>query len=240
MKHFSLALSFLTTLPIKGTEKYRPEDLGNAVGWFPAVGALIGGLLMIAAWLIQRWFPALVSAAIITALWILLTGGLHLDGLADCCDGLLVSASSKRRLEILRDPRVGAFGAIGIGLFLILKTSALAALPDLRALLLAPVIGRWILAIGALQPSARKDGLGAAFKVGLTRSGLAFAAAITALIAGLCGWRGLLAFLMAHLIGWGVFSLARRRIGGMTGDVLGASCELCELIVLLSFVLKVG
>ena len=245
MKHLRLALSFLTTLPVRA-EASGPAELGRAAAWFPFVGLVLGALLSIAHFLLSQTFAPLLAAA----LWAALTGGLHLDGLADCCDGLLASVAPERRLEIMRDPRTGAFGVIGLVLFLVLKILAVAyllplsstrILPGLIApFTLATVLARWLILIVARQPSARPGGLGADFALGLTPLTLALAALIPlALIVGLMfnfdGWRIIRAVLFAHLIAFAVIAFARARLGGVTGDVLGLTVELAELTVLLTF-----
>src|SRR5712692_4570066 len=123
-----LALGFLTIVPLR-IGATQPGDLGRAAGWFPVVGLLLGVVLSAAQWLLQQLYPPALAGGLVVALWALLTGGLHLDGLADCGDGLLVAATPERRLEMMRDPRLGAFGGLVLILFLILKVTAAAALP---------------------------------------------------------------------------------------------------------------
>ncbi len=273
MKHLRLAFSFLTTLPVRA-ETGQPsdpsarfasgQDLGRAAAWFPFVGLMLGAMLSIAYFLLSQTFPPLLAAALTVALWAALTGGLHLDGLADCCDGLLASVTPDRRIEIMRDPRTGAFGVIGLILFLALKMLAVAYLlppfypPFPLSLLpnivvpvtLAAVLARWLILVVARQPSARPGGLGADFALGLTPPTLTLAALLPlALIAGLAillfgnwgltfsfgGWRIIRAVLFAHLTAFAVIAFARARLGGVTGDVLGLTVELAELTVLLTF-----
>src|SRR5216684_378067 len=105
---FRLALGFLTIWPVR-VGATKPGDLGRAAGWFPLVGLLLGLVLSGAQWLLLRLFPPPLVGGLVVALWAALTGGLHLDGLADCGDGLWVSASPERRLEIMHDARIGAF-----------------------------------------------------------------------------------------------------------------------------------
>src|SRR5690606_5310276 len=118
---------------------------------------------------LRAFFPDMLRGVLVVALWAVLTGGLHLDGLADCCDALPAAVSRERRLEILRDPRIGAFGATGPFLFLLLKSSTIAALVSpVPALILAPAWARWLLLLAARQPAARPGGMGAAFAMSLT------------------------------------------------------------------------
>lgn len=232
------ALTFLTTLPIPLRRMDKPDSLGRAAPWFSLVGALLGGLLWLAFAGLGWLFPQTIVAALVTALWALITGGLHLDGLADCCDGLLAAAVPERRLEIMRDPRLGTFGGVGLALFLLLKFLAVLSLPpDLRlaGLVLAPALARWLLLPAALQPQARPGGLGAAFAGQLSRWGLLVGALTPAALATLFGLHAWLAAAMGCLAALAAVALARRRLGGVTGDVFGLVVELSELAVLLGF-----
>src|SRR5690606_23854022 len=103
------AVAFLTTLPAPRVP-FSPDGLGRAAVWFPAVGLLIGLVLCLVAWVAHYLFDPWLAGALVVAAWAALTGALHLDGLADCCDGLFAPVPPERRLEILRDPRVGGFG----------------------------------------------------------------------------------------------------------------------------------
>jgi len=236
MRGIWTAFSFLTILPVRKPGEQSPDNLGRAGVWFPLVGIVIGILLAAANWLLLGRVPDLLRAALLLALWVLLTGGLHLDGLADCLDGLLISASRERRLEILRDPAAGAFALIGVAVFLILKTAALETISIPPALLFAPVAGRSVMLLGMFYPSARKGGLGDLFRSDLTPLRIGAASIFPLLIAGLLQWTGVAALALAVLTSVLVFEFARARIGGVTGDVLGAACELTELVVLIFFV----
>jgi adenosylcobinamide-GDP ribazoletransferase len=230
---FWSAVTFLTTLPAPSAA-LPPEGLGRAAVWFPAVGVVIGVLLWGVRWLGDQLFDPWLAGALVVTAWAVLTGGLHLDGLADCCDGLLAPVGRERRLEILRDPRLGSFGALGLGLFLLLKTLATAHAAH-AALLIAPAWARWALLVAARQPQARPGGMGASFAAGMTPGVLAAAALLPLLLGGLAPLRGLVALLVAGGAIWGALRLARARIGGVTGDVYGLVVELCELAVLLVF-----
>jgi len=249
MNDLLLAIGFLTVFPVQ-TPAPQPGDLGRAGVWFPTVGLILGVILATAHFLLSQLFSPLLTAALVVALWAMLTGGLHLDGLADCCDGLFAAVSPERRLEIMRDPRLGAFGGLGLTLFLILKILALASLQPLStfhlplsssfllpycSLLLAPSFARWLILLVARQPSARPGGLGTDFALGLTPRVFLLAALIPLALILLGGWRALIAAALAHLVAFVVIRLARARLGGITGDVLGLTVELSELAVLLAF-----
>lgn len=230
----ALAFSFLTVLPAPQTP-YQPGALGRAGRWFPAVGLVIGGLLAGSHWLLAHLFPPLLAAGLTVTLWAALTGGLHLDGLADCCDGLLAAATRERRLDIMRDPRTGAFAVIGLALFLLLKVSTLAALPTATApLLLAPTWARWLLLWVARQPLARPSGLGADFAAGLSSRSQGWALILPlAVLFGFPTSHAFLSVVAAAGVTWFVIRVVHSRLGGVTGDVYGLVVELSELAILL-------
>jgi adenosylcobinamide-GDP ribazoletransferase len=235
-----LAIGFLTAVPVQ-TDAPHADTLGRAARWFPFVGFCLGGMVASAHWGLMQVFPPLVAAALTVTLWAALTGGLHLDGLADCCDGLLAATTRERRLEILRDPRLGAFGVAGLTLFLIAKVAAVSALPvaALLPFVAAATFARWLIVLAARQPLARPSGLAAEFAAGQTRTTLGLAALLPVALLGLGvfgSWRLLLAAALAHLIALGLIGLARARLGGVTGDVFGLIVELSELAALLAFV----
>lgn len=246
-----LALGFLTVLPARA-DSFQPGDLGRAAAWFPIIGFGLGAILAAAHFFFNQLFSPLLAAALTVALWAAITGGLHLDGLADCCDGLLASATRERRLEIMRDPRLGAFGAVGLFLFLALKILAVASLSNPPAIpfavrwlppldlpllpfTLAAVIGRWLILLVARQPPARPGGMGADFALGLTPVTIIVAALTPLALVVVGGARAFAAAALAHLVALGIVALARNRIGGVTGDVLGLTVEVAELVVLLVF-----
>ena len=239
MKRFFTALGFLTTIPSPYHDPSGIEELGKAAVWFPLVGALIGELVALIYLGLSRFFPITVSAVVSVAAWVYLTGGLHLDGLADSLDGLLNSSSPERRLEIMKDPRLGAFGALGLILVIIFKISILTALPvyfTLVAIPLAASTARGLLLWGARQPMARPGGLGAAFRPELGWMGWMISAVVPLGLAVLCGWRGLAALVIGGLCAAGIIRLARIRLGGLTGDVFGLIVESVEAVILLVLV----
>ena len=139
----------------------NPAIVGAAAGWYPFVGLAIGVSVALANTLLHLFFPSLITAALTLTLWVILTGGLHLDGLADCCDGLLHASNPEKRLEIMKDSRMGAFAGIGLTLTLLLKFSALASLLTDKAvpvILLAASLGRWFIIVAGFQPLARPGG----------------------------------------------------------------------------------
>jgi adenosylcobinamide-GDP ribazoletransferase len=206
------------------------------------VGVVIGGLTWLAWKGAMLLFPPLVAGVITLVVWVALTGGLHLDGLADCCDGLLASTSVERRLEIMKDPHVGAFGMIGLILVLLLKAAALTSFTSLASvssfgILLVASLARWCILPAGLLPLARPSGMGADFASGFRRSFLLWGAIIPLAITLLLGTRGVLSALTGVVAAVLILWFAKSRIGGVTGDVFGMLVEVVEIVVLLVFLI---
>jgi adenosylcobinamide-GDP ribazoletransferase len=229
------ALGFLTVLPLGGP---GPDArLGRL--WFPAVGAFLGLLAGTVFWSLERVLGAPLAAVGAVAALAVLTGGLHLDGLADAADGLLGGSTPERRLEIMHDSRVGAFGVLSLVLLLLAEVAALARLDGVRgvvALVVAGALSRWALqGLVVLLPYVRSSGLGTAVTGG-RRVGVLAAGSAQAALAVLLDWRrGLLAAGLAVSAAALVALIARRRVGGATGDVYGAATELAQLAALVAF-----
>lgn len=237
MKYLSIAFNLLTTLPVRAPADWREGDSGRAAGWYPFVGLALGALIATAYALLGLYFSPLITGALALTLWVALTGGLHLDGLADCCDGLFHASDPKRRLEIMKDSRMGAFGGIGLTLALILKVSALASLPTEKAvpvILLAATLGRWFIPLAGFQPLARAGGMGADFALGLKKSSLFWGGLIPLALAIFLGVQGILALGLTYLGVFFILKFARARIGGVTGDVFGLIVEVAEIITLVT------
>lgn len=234
---FALAWRLLTIIPLPFLPENFNHPAGRAAAYYPLVGLILGGLLAGAGQLFFFWFPSTLAAALLLVLWAALTGLLHLDGFIDSCDGLLPPRDPARRLEIMKDSRIGAFGAVGVVLLLLLKFNALAILPAsyrLPALLLIPALARWAMTWAmARYPLARKEGTSVFFSAGLgwpqviVASGVTLAAAL-----GLFGWLGGLLLGITWLTMTLIAFLAMDRIGGLTGDVYGAICEVTEVVLL--------
>ena len=238
MRSLRIAFGLMTTLPVKLPDDWSAGDSGRASVWYPLVGLVIGAL----TWLVWKGamsvFPSLVAGILTLVAWVALTGGLHLDGLADCCDGLLASASADRRLEIMKDPHLGAFGGIGLILVLLLKGTALATLTPATSfgILLAASLARWCILPASLLPLARPGGMGADFASGFRRSFIYIGALLPFGLALVLGTRGVISLLAGLAATAVVLWLAKSRIGGVTGDVFGMVVEVVETAVLLAFV----
>lgn len=225
------ALSFLT--PFGGAAV--PDS--RTLSWFPVVGALIGCLLGGIWWGAQElWSPA-VAAALVVAADLAITGLLHVDGLVDSADGLLPQVPRERRLQIMAEPTVGAYGVAVAAVVLLLRFATLASM-DANVLLLAGIWcgSRTVMATAARAvPYARAGGgLASAFTGGDWRPvGLAGLIVAVSLGAFAGGRQPELAVAVGMLAGAGVVAFARRRIGGFTGDVLGAAGVVAETVALL-------
>jgi adenosylcobinamide-GDP ribazoletransferase len=231
----------MTTLPFKLPDDWLAGDSGRAAVWYPLVGSVIGALTWLAWKAASFLFSPLIAGIITLAVWVLLTGGLHLDGLADCCDGLFASVTSERRLEIMKDPHVGAFGVVGLILILFLKAAALVSLSPVSSvgILFAASLARWCILPAGLLPLARPSGMGSDFAAGFQRPFILWSALIPLALAILLGRRGVLSSVAGLGAAVSVLWLAKSRIGGVTGDVFGMLVEIVETVVLLAFLIGV-
>ena len=238
MKGALEAARYLTIVPVGGRRGTVGAPPGRAVAWFPAIGLVIGSVLVVIDRLAAWAFPMLLAALLTVTTWKLMTGGLHLDGLADCLDAL-GGHDATQRLMIMRDSRIGAFGAMGLILFLLLELAAVAELapaPRWRALLTAPCVARAMPAILARWfPAARSEGQGARFRADVQPRAMAVALGCAVVVAvAFLGAAGIAAVAAAGLTSVAIGRFMTARLGGVTGDVLGAAIELSELTVLLT------
>jgi adenosylcobinamide-GDP ribazoletransferase len=233
-----LAVRFLTIVPVPGREAAGIGALGRAGWWFPVVGLALGGALVALDRALAVAFPALLASLLVVSAWKVATGGIHLDGLADCLDGL-GGRTAEHSLSIMRDSRIGVFGAVGLILAFLIAVVALAELPPgarARALLLAPVVGRLtpLLVAPAFPAVAGGGGTAGVFLSGVSRwAGLVHLAAALGLAWVLLGAWGAAVVLGAALAALAWSGLFAWRLGGVTGDVLGGGVEIAELTVLL-------
>ena len=236
------AFQFLTTFPAVIRRAFTAQELGRAVGFFPVVGLALGGVLYGMEVGLRLVFPTQVVAIFILAAWLLLTRALHFDGFLDTCDGLFGGFTPERRLEIMRDSRVGAFGVAGGGLLLLAKHAAIVSLPHFSGLLLAPVLARWALSIVIfVYPYAREKGLGRDMKDNVRWPQALLATFITVLVAWfLSGVQGILLILLTALVAFGIALYIMRLLPGLTGDNYGAITEITEMLVLLVFTAQVA
>ena len=240
---FLAALHFLTTLPVATRRTFMDSELGASLAYYPLVGALLGVVLALGAALCKGVFGAGIAAALTLVGWVLLTGGLHLDGFMDACDGLLSHRPPEERLRIMRDSHVGAWGVLGGVLALLVQFAALAQLLAqsdgrwIAALVLAPLLGRWAMAVAVVAfPYGRAEGWGQMLHAQAGRKQLVLASVATLLLvvlvqppAGMMSWLAVVAVLLL------LARFALDRLPGLTGDVYGTICVVAETAVLLAF-----
>ena len=243
LKRFVLMLQFLTTIPLRFDLKATAEDYGKGLVFAPLVGLAIGAVLAGCRYLLFFALPPPVTAVLVMIVYVLLTGGLHLDGLGDTFDGLFSGRSRERMLEIMRDSRVGTNAVLAIVSVILLDTVMIYSLPEntaLPALLLFPAAGRMgsLVSAGVSKYARSGEGLGKSFidhcglyqvAVGLL---LHFSMFFTVL-----GAKGLVLGLIPPASAFIAVKIFTRRIGGATGDVLGGVCEINQTVFLLSVLL---
>lgn len=242
IRPFVFAWHFLTAIPLsRAHHEPTAQELGRSMGWFPFIGLMLGALLATGDLLLSRLFSRGVVDALLIVLLVFLTRGMHQDGLADSVDGLAGGRTSAERLAIMRDGRIGALGATGLILDLGLRYAELEALlqPERVPLLICmPAVGRWAMVVATVAtPYARVEGgLAAPFSQSLTRHQVVWATLWVA--AGLCWFVGPIGAVIGlgslALVARGISALAHRYLGGITGDILGATNEVAELLFLLA------
>lgn len=244
MQHsFFIALQFLTRIPVNFSIHYSDKCLGQSPLFYPLIGLLIGSTLWVLAMLLPEQHSGL-NAALILSTWVLITGGLHLDGLADCSDAWAGGLNNKSRtLQIMKDPTAGPIAVVILILLLLLKWTALQSILEqensLMPLFMAPLIGRMsILLLMLSSPYVSEKGLASPLLTYLPKQ----TAKILSLgLLALCIWFSSLAVILPSLLLVVVIRyLAIQRIQGVTGDVYGASVELSEASLLISWVLFYG
>jgi adenosylcobinamide-GDP ribazoletransferase len=245
MRLFLIAIQFLTIIPLPFSVRCGEKDLGRSLAYFPLAGLTLGALLVGLNYLLSLVLPrGVVDLLLVTALAIV-TGVLHLDGLADVCDGLVARGDRERFLKVMKDSHIGAAGAVGLLLALLLKYEALLAIPagmKQQALFCFPLLARFAqvtMIVGARQ--ARSDGLGSVFINGAGWPQLLLAT-MTTLAAALLlmGFRGLWIFVAACLLTWTIKAWFHRKIGGISGDIIGFASELNEILTLLMILALTG
>lgn len=247
MKALLVATVFLTRVPVPVVA--GASDVGRATRWFPLVGTALGGAGALTAWALHDLIgmPPGLSAVLLVGLGAWVTGAIHLDGLADMADGFGGGRNREDVLRIMRDPAIGSFGAIALMLVTALKAGALTTLLErdaaLHVLVAAPALARWtIVGLAAWLPYARPEGgLGQAVTRERDTTGLLLATAMTAIVTiGALRTEALMPWALAAVVMVALGRAARLRIGGVTGDVFGASVELTETTVLVGAVLLTG
>lgn len=246
MRSLVAALRFLTLLPLPGRYGSDARDLAMSVWFFPLVGLLLGAVAAAFSFVVPHHvLPAWPAAVLTVILLLALSGGLHMDGLSDTADGFLSSRSRERILEIMKDSRAGAMGVMAVCCTLLLKSACLAGFQwdelFVRVLLMV-LAGRCMMVISImLLPYARPEGgLGTAFftprSLGHRLACSAWAFGVLAAAAWvLQSYAGLVAAGAALLFTLAFAGVCHRKIGGATGDTVGAACEIGETVTALCF-----
>jgi adenosylcobinamide-GDP ribazoletransferase len=241
MRSLLAAGALLTRVPIASHPSTAAADLAAAVPWFPVVGALVGAVVGSAYAAALLIFPPLVAATLAVGSGILLTGAFHEDGLGDTADGLAGGSTPEERIRILRDPSLGTYGVCAVGLSILVRVSAVSSLGPWEAaaaLVAANALGR-AAAVGLLGalPVAGGGGLGASYAGAVKPRHIALGIAAGAVLGAVAlGFLALPAALGVTLVGMLLRVLAKRRIGGLTGDILGAVEQAAEVVVLVTAV----
>ncbi|MBF0594955.1 MAG: adenosylcobinamide-GDP ribazoletransferase [Candidatus Omnitrophica bacterium] len=236
MNRLLIALQFLTILPIRTKALFREEDFKSVFAFFPAAGVFIG-LIPAVLVLFLGSLPHLALVALVLAVYTVTTGALHIDGLADTCDGLFSGKPKEKILEIMRDSRIGTYGAVAVCLLLLLKFAFLSSLSGdvlWKMLILTPMFARWVQSVAcAGSKYAREDGKAALFfKVASVKDVITGGIFSLAMFYVFFGVKGLVLACAAGLPAAIFIRFADQKIGGMTGDTVGAASEITELSVL--------
>ena len=240
IKGFLAALQFLTIIRVAKGIDITGEKLGRSMACFPLVGFLLG-LILVSLRYISGYIlpPSIVDILVIAAL-VVITGALHLDGFADTVDGLAGGKDREKALSIMRDSRIGSFAVAGLVLLLILKIFALREVPgEIKngTLMFMPVLGRWSMTqlTFGFTYARSSPGTGLAFTQFVGKREYVIATLMTAVISvGLFRFSGLMVLLLIAVLTllFGLFF--QRRLGGVTGDIMGAACEISEVVTLLA------
>jgi adenosylcobinamide-GDP ribazoletransferase len=238
LRTFLFAWQFLTAIPLsRSTHDAKPEELAASMSWYPLVGCLLGALLVTADLLLAHIFSSQIMSLLLMLLLIGVTRGLHQDGLADMVDGLAGGRTPQARLAIMRDGRVGAIGATGLFLALGLRYAGLNALPvgeHLALLFGMPVVGRWAMVVGAFHVTyARSEGgLAQPFLAHLSWRHLCVATVTAGIVLTLLlgPWTALCCLLIGAALVRLSIAWFHRMFGGVTGDLLGATNEVAEIL----------
>lgn len=238
MKSLVAALQFLTICPWVSSVNCSERDIGRSTPFFPVIGILLGLAVIVVEMGASRFFQGTVSSVIVTLALVAFSGGLHMDGLADTADGFFSARPRERILEIMRDSRIGTMGVIAIVFVLGLKVAAVHSAPvsiQLPMLFLIPLTGRCAMVVQlAVLPYARTGGLASLFIENRKQTDWVLALLVLAAAAWFsAGNIGLIAGSGAILVTLLFAAWCKSKIGGFTGDTLGASCEIAEAVVAL-------
>lgn len=241
---FITGFQFLTRVPIVVQSEWSVESFGRSVKFFPIIGGIIGILLSGFAYAVQSFWgvkvPIHFMAIGVILIEIFLTGGLHCDGLMDTVDGIFSGRSRERMLEIMKDSRVGAFGAMSFSLLMLVKYSLIMDIEPMSlplALLVMPIVSRSAVVIGITRyPYARADGLGKEFYQCSHRHTLYIAGIMAVVLLIPLGRIAIISGIVGIAIAAVVCQYVSGKLGGLTGDVYGAIIEITEIMTLVVFI----
>lgn len=242
-KEFRIAVSFLTRLPLPYKGEWDEKSFSRATVFYPLVGLIIGALVGFVGWLVQLTGYGAVAVVLALISAVVISGGMHLDGFMDMCDGIFASRGRDKALEIMKDSRVGSFAVIGVVLLFLFKFVLYDAMIFepwfFVSILGAFVFSRFMLICCMLWfPSAREEGLGVTVKRYVSKPALIWGVGLIIAIFAVSGFYPLLfAFVFAFLIIMGFAALINRFLHGLTGDIYGAMAELGEAVFLLMLVI---
>ena len=236
MKRFLIALQFLTVLPVKIKSDIAEEDFGGSLLYFPIVGMLIG-FVPAGMVLLLDFLPAQVVGVLVVIISVVITGGIHLDGFADTCDGFCGQWPKEKILEIMRDSRIGTMGAAGVVCLLLLKFTLIVSIPQSvlwRLLIMMSVFARWSQVLACRTSSyAREEGKGKYFVAHSGKAALLVGSVFTVvLFILLMRFKGIVLLVPSFVVVLLFINYAKKKIGGMTGDTIGATSEIAEISVL--------
>lgn len=232
MKNFILLIQFFTRIPINNKIEYNKEDYGKGTYLLPLVGAIIGSFILFFDKLILSNFSNEFRGIVIVIYWIIITGALHLDGLADSVDGLFSYRKKNEILEIMKDPRIGTNGVIAVVLAIIVKCFLYANV-SIKAVFLSFILGRTTIILSAsLGTYARKDGMAQAIIT--YNNHKTFIKSLVILIFFLLIIKGFfVCAILTIILSYYIHKDIEEKIDGITGDTLGYICEISEIIFLL-------
>jgi len=242
MNSFLIALQFITVIPVKKDLNYSEKNIASSMLYYPLIGSIIGLILVVINIVSTYFLPNLVRDSVVLIFFVLLTGGIHFDGLADSFDGLFGGKNKKSILEIMGDSSVGVYGILAVTLILIFKLSLINNLPLGQrnlALIIAPTISRCAMVWAVyLFPYAKKEGFGKAFKLYLTKQEAWLTAIYTLIITFvLFFFKGLIVLIISFVFLYFLGTFVVKKIEGLTGDNYGAINELMEVLVLFLIIL---
>jgi len=242
MNSFLIALQFITVIPVKKELNYSEKNIACSMLYYPLIGTFLGLVLVIINLLGTMFLPNLVRDGLILLFFVILSGGIHLDGLADSFDGLFGGKNKKEVLSIMHDSRIGVYGVLALILVLFLKFILLIELPLAQknaALIMVPTVSRCAMVLAVfIFPYARREGMGKAYQIYLEKSQVLISVLWTVLVSlFLFFFKGALILAITAAAVWLYGRFFIKKIDGLTGDLYGALNEIMEVLILFMLIL---